>query len=194
MEEVIHPSNRKTIVLVGMMGAGKTTTGFGLAQRLGIKFVDSDREIEKLENKTATQIFEEKGEEYFKTVERKVISKILNSPQSQVLSIGGNAFDDDVIRHKIKEKAVSIFLEVDLDVLLKRVERRNNRPVLENGDKVKIMTDIYNQKMEVYSKADISVNTTFLNKETTINVIIKLLMDYIKNFDPKKAAEKGDEN
>ncbi len=193
MEEVIHPSNRKTIVLVGMMGAGKTTTGFGLAQKLGIKFIDSDREIEKAEGRTATQIFEESGEEYFKNVERKVISKILNSHDSQVLSIGGNAFDDDIIRKKIKEKAVSIFLEVDLDVLLKRVSRRTNRPVLEAGDKVEIMTDLYNKKMAVYSKADISVNTTFLNRDTAVNVVIKLLMDYIKNFDPKKAAEEANE-
>ena len=179
MEEVIHPSNRKTIVLVGMMGAGKTTTGFGLAQKLGIKFIDSDREIEKAEGRTATQIFEESGEEYFKNVERKVISKILNS--------------HDFIRKKIKEKAVSIFLEVDLDVLLKRVSRRTNRPVLEAGDKVEIMTDLYNKKMAVYSKADISVNTTFLNRDTAVNVVIKLLMDYIKNFDPKKAAEEANE-
>lgn len=187
MEEVIHPSNRKTIVLVGMMGAGKTTTGFGLAQKLGIKFIDSDREIERKEGLSTTQIFEDKGEEYFKTLERREINKILNSPRSQVLSIGGNAFDDELIRQKIKEKAVSIFLEVDLDVLLKRVERRNNRPVLESGDKEKIMTDLYNKKMPIYSKADICVNTTFLNKDTTINVIIKLLMDYIKNFDLKSS-------
>ena len=73
MEEVIHPSNRKTIVLVGMMGAGKTTTGFGLAQKLGIKFIDSDREIEKAEGRTATQIFEESGEEYFKNVEKSLV-------------------------------------------------------------------------------------------------------------------------
>ena len=117
----------------------------------------------------------------------------MNSHDSQVLSIGGNAFDDDIIRKKIKEKAVSIFLEVDLDVLLKRVSRRNNRPVLEAGDKVEIMTDLYNKKMEVYSKADISVNTTFLNRDTAVNVVIKLLMDYIKNFDPKKAAEEENE-
>ena len=117
----------------------------------------------------------------------------MNSHDSQVLSIGGNAFDDDIIRKKIKEKAVSIFLEVDLDVLLKRVSRRTNRPVLEAGDKVEIMTDLYNKKMAVYSKADISVNTTFLNRDTAVNVVIKLLMDYIKNFDPKKAVEEANE-
>lgn len=187
MEEVIHPSNRKTIVLVGMMGAGKTTTGFGLAQRLGIKFIDSDREIEKAEGMQISNIFKEKGEEYFREVERKTIRKILNSNNSQVLSIGGNAFDDEVIREKIKEKAISIFLEVDLDTLIKRVERRNNRPMLEEGDKTEIMTELYNIKTPIYSQADICLNTTFLNKDTTINVIVKLLVEHITNFDSKKS-------
>lgn len=185
MGEVIHPSNRKTIVLIGMMGAGKTTTGFGLAQRLGIKFVDSDREIEKLEGNTASEIFKVKGEEYFKSIEKKVISRILHSPNSQVLSIGGNAFDDEGIREIIKEKAISVFLEVNLETLISRVERRNNRPVLEEGDKAKIMTELYEEKMPIYSKADICVDTTYLNKDTTVNVIVKLLVDYIKNFDSK---------
>ena len=189
MEEVIHPSNRKTIVLVGMMGAGKTTTGFGLAQRLGIKFVDSDREIEKIEGCPVGEIFKNKGEEYFREIERKIIKRILNSSNSQVLSIGGNAFDDDVIREKIKEKAISIYLEVDLDTLIKRVERRTSRPLLEDGDKAQIMTDLYNQKTPLYSKADICLNTTFLNKDTTINVIVKLLVEYITNFDPKKVND-----
>ena len=109
MEEVIHPSMRRTIVLIGMMGAGKTTTGFGLAQRLGIQFIDSDREIEKAEGCPISEIFKNKGEEYFREIERKTIRKILNSNNSQVLSIGGNAFDDDVIRGRIKDKAISIF-------------------------------------------------------------------------------------
>lgn len=188
MEEVIHPSNRKTIVLVGMMGAGKTTTGFGLAQRLGIKFIDSDREIEKAEGTQISNIYKEKGEEYFREVERKTIKKILNSSNSQVLSIGGNAFDDEVIREKIKEKAISIFLEVDLDTLIKRVERRNNRPMLEEGNKAQIMTELYNIKTPIYSQADICLNTTFLNKDTTVNVIVKLLVEHITNFDSKKSS------
>ena len=182
MEEVMHPANRKTIVLVGMMGAGKTTTGFGLAQKLGLKFIDSDREIERLEGGNVSSIFNEKGEEYFKTIERKTINKILNTNKPQVLSIGGNAFDDEIIREKIKEKAISIFLEVDLDILVERVKRRNNRPVLESGDKEEIMRELYESKMPIYTKADVSINTTYLTREVSINVILKLISDYINHY------------
>lgn len=186
MTDVLHPSMRRTIVLIGMMGAGKTTTGFGLAQRLGIQFVDSDREIEKMEGLTTVEIFEQKGEEYFKEIEKKVIRKILNTVKPQVLSIGGNAYDNDDIREIIKEKAISIFLDVDLDVLIKRVERRNNRPLLEGKNKAEIMTKIYDDKYDIYNTTDIVVNTTYLNKDTTINVITQLISDYISNFDKNR--------
>ena len=182
MEDVIHPSMRRTIVLIGMMGAGKTTTGFGLAQRLGIQFIDSDREIEKMEGLSTVEIFEQKGEEYFKEIEKKVIKKILNTTKPQVLSIGGNAYDNEDVRRIIKEKAISIFLDVDLDVLIKRVERRNNRPILEGKNKAEIMTQIYDEKYSTYSTTDIVVNTTYLNKDTTINVITQLIGDYINNY------------
>lgn len=183
MEEVLHPSRRRTIVLIGMMGAGKTTTGFGLAQRLGLKFIDSDREIEKDENLTTMEIFEQKGEEYFKEIEKDVIKKILKATKPQVLSIGGNAYDDDEIRQIIKEKSISVFLDVDLDILIKRVERRNSRPALEGKNKAEVMTEMYEKKYPIYTTTDIIVNTTYLNKDTTINVIMQLISDYINNYD-----------
>lgn len=183
MEEILHPSRRRTIVLIGMMGAGKTTTGFGLAQKLGLKFIDSDREIEKVEGLTTTELFEQKGEEYFKEAEKLTIKKILKTTKPQVLSIGGNAFDDPEVRQMIKERAISVFLDVDLSVLIKRVERRNSRPALEGKDKATIMTNIYESKHDIYSTANIVVNTTYLNKDTTINVIMQLISDYINNYD-----------
>ena len=93
----------------------------------------SDREIEKAEGMSIVDIFNTKGEEYFKKIERKTIAKILNNHQPQVLSIGGNAFDDKDIRELIKEKAISVLLEVEFDVLLERVKRKNTRPLLEQG-------------------------------------------------------------
>lgn len=182
MNEALHPSKRRTIVLIGMMGAGKSTTGAGLAEKLGVKFIDSDREIEKIENLTIAEIFEQKGEDYFKEVEKKVIKKILNTHQLQVLSIGGNSYDDENLRVLIKEKAISVFLDVELNILIKRVERRNNRPSLEGRDKAKTMTEIYNEKHELYLTCDIVEDTTYLNKDTTINVILQSINNYIVNY------------
>jgi len=186
MTSNIHPADRKSIVLVGMMGAGKTTTGFGLAQRLNIKFIDSDREIEKREGKKITDIFNKMGEENFRILEKKVIDDILDSQKPQVLSIGGNAFDNENIRKKIKEKAISVFLEVELEVLIERVMRRQTRPLLELGNKREIMVDLYNKKIDVYRKSDISIDTTYLNRDTSINVIIKSVVDYINSFKQEK--------
>ena len=183
MQDRIHPANRKTIILIGMMGAGKTTTGFSLAQRLNIKFIDSDREIEKAEGMSVNEIFDNKGEDYFKKVERKAISKILNNHQPQVLSIGGNAFDDKDIRSMIKEKAISVFLDVEFDVLLERVKRKNTRPLLEQGNKEEILRELFNKKVPIYREADITINTTYLNRDTSINVIMGSIAQYIREFD-----------
>lgn len=189
MEERIRPANRKTIILIGMMGAGKTTTGFTLAQRLNIKFIDSDREIEKAENMSIVDIFNSKGEEYFQKVERKVISKILNSHQPQVLSIGGNAFDDKDIRDLIREKAISVFLEVEFETLLERVKRKNTRPLLEQGNKESILKELFDKKMPIYREADITINTTYLNRDTAINVIMGSIAQYIRDFDKNNRAK-----
>ncbi len=183
MEEKIHPSNRKTIILIGMMGAGKTTTGFTLAQRLNIKFIDSDREIEKVECMSVVEIFEQKGEEYFKRLERKTIARILNNHQPQVLSIGGSAFDDKDIRDLIKDRAISVFLEVEFDTLLERVKRKNTRPLLEQGNKEEILKEIFDKKMPIYKEADITINTTYLNRDTSINVIMGSIAQYIRDFE-----------
>ncbi|MDR3290086.1 MAG: AAA family ATPase [Rickettsiales bacterium] len=181
MEEKVEAKDKKTIVLIGMMGAGKTTTGFNLAQRLNLKFVDSDFIIEKNEGKDVTAIFDEKGEKYFHDMEKGIITDILNSNKPQILSIGGNSYDDEEIRRLIKQKAVSIFLEVEYNVLLERVKRKNTRPLLENGDKAEILKEIFDKKISVYQEADIVINTTYLNKETSLNVIINSITQYIKN-------------
>jgi len=179
MNDFIRPTDRKIVTLVGMMGAGKTTTGFGLAQRLNIKFIDSDREIEKIENQSITKIFNDRGEEYLKSCEKEVIHKLSNFNKPHVLSIGGRSFEDDSVRKIIKEKTISLFLEVELEVLLERVKRRNTRPFLELGNKEDIMQKIYSEQLELYKQADVIVNTTYLRRETAIDVIVKSLGEYI---------------
>ena len=192
MNEKIHPSNKKTIVLIGMMGAGKTTTGFSIAQRLNLKFVDSDKEIEKLENLTVEEVIEQKGEEYYKKLEKKIISDFLNNNQPQILSIGGNSFENDEIRKMIKEKAISIFIDVDYPILLERVKKKNTRPILEKGNKEEILKKLYDEKLPYYKKADIVINTTYLNKDTSLNVILSTIAQYIRDYDFEEKDENSD--
>ena len=182
MSENIHPSDKKTIILIGMMGAGKTTTGFSLAQHLNLRFIDSDREIEKIEGMSITEIFEQKGEEYFSKKEKQVIAKLLDNNEPQVLSIGGNAFDNKETRELIKEKAISIFLDVDYATLLERVKRKNTRPVLENGNKEEILKKLFDEKHPIYEEADIVINTTYLKKDTSLNVILSSIAQYIRDY------------
>ncbi|GMO65982.1 MAG: shikimate kinase [Rickettsiales bacterium] len=181
METKISPNEKKTIVLIGMMGSGKTTTGFNLAQRLNLKFIDSDAIIENKEGMSVTKIFDEKGEKYFQDLEKSIINDLLDTKKPQILSIGGSAYDDEEIRKLIKEKSISVFLEVEYNILLERVKRKNTRPLLESGDKAEILKDIYDKKISLYREADITINTTYLNKETTLNVITQSLASFINN-------------
>ncbi|MDR0423131.1 MAG: AAA family ATPase [Rickettsiales bacterium] len=179
MEAKIKPRDKKIIVLIGIMGSGKTTTGFSLAQRLNLKFVDSDSEIEKKENKSVNDVFVEKGEEYVKELEKDIVKKILNANEPQVLSIGGDVFENEEVRKLIKRETISVFLEVEFDTLLQRVRKRDTRYVLENGDKEEILREIFDKKTPIYREADIVVNVTYLNKEITTNVIFNSLSQFI---------------
>ena len=123
----------KTIVLVGLMGAGKTSVGRRLATRLGVRFVDADAEIETAAGMTIADIFAAHGETHFRDGERRVIARLLDD-QGQVLATGGGAFMDPLTRRHISEKAISVWLKADIDVLFKRVSRRKTRPLLNKDD------------------------------------------------------------
>ncbi len=126
---------KKIIVLTGIMGAGKTTIGSKLAEKLGFYFIDSDQEIEDVEGKSIADIFQKKGEKYFRNVEKNIVKEILNRDEQVVLSLGGGAFMDDEIRELIKARAISVWLYADLETLLYRVGAKHNRPLLQNVDK-----------------------------------------------------------
>jgi len=179
MEEYAKPKDKRTILLIGMMGAGKSTVGFALSQRLNIKFIDTDDVIEKTEGKSMNEIFSDKGAPYLQNLEKDVIKNVLLNKQPQVVSIGGNAYDDDDNRKIIKQNSITVYLEVEYDVLLERVKRKNTRPLLEQGDKVEVFKKIFDEKTPIYKSADIIINTTYLNKETAINLILKSINDYI---------------
>ena len=149
---VVRALGGRSIVLVGMMGAGKSSIGRRLASRLGIPFIDADTEIESAAGMTIPEIFEKHGEPYFRAGEARVIARLLdNGPQ--VLATGGGAVMDPQTRALIGQKGISIWLKADIDVLLKRTNRRNDRPLVE---KIK---DLLPAREPIYAQADIIIQS-----------------------------------
>src|SRR4030095_13068331 len=143
----------RSVVLIGLMGAGKTAVGRRLASRLELPFVDADSEIETAGGSTISEIFAEHGEAYFRQGERKVIARLLDSGP-QVLATGGGAYMDPGTRANIKSHGVSVWLKADLKVLLKRVGRRDNRPLLAAGDPAGVMKQLISRRVPGYAEAE----------------------------------------
>ena len=149
---------KKTIVMVGMMGAGKTAVGRALAARLGVPFLDSDHEIETAANMTIPEIFARDGEAFFRLKERQVISRLLTE-ECGVLSTGGGAFLAEENRKTISENGASIWLKADLEVLWNRVRHRDTRPLLKTADPYATLAEIYEARVPFYAEADIAVQS-----------------------------------
>lgn len=145
-----------TIVLVGLMGAGKTTVGRRLARALNLKFVDADHEIELAAGLSIPEIFEKYGEQYFRDGERRVIRRLLDEGP-MVLATGGGAFMAPETRALIHERAVSVWLKADVDVLAERVARRDTRPLLRSGDPKQILERLAQERDPVYAQADVTI-------------------------------------
>lgn len=168
----------RSLVLVGLMGAGKTNIGRRLAQRLGLGFVDADSEIEAAAGETIEEIFERRGEAAFREGERKVIARLLgNAPH--VLATGGGAFMDADTRALIRERGISIWLRADLDLLHHRVLRRNNRPLLKQGNPREILARLIDQRYPVYAQADVTVDSVDGPPEATLERVIAALEQYL---------------
>lgn len=148
----------RTIVLVGMMGAGKTSLGRRLAARLGVPFRDSDCEIESAAGCSITEIFDRYGEQAFRDGERKVVARLLREPP-HVLATGGGAFIDPETRARIKANAVSVWIRAPIDLLLDRVGRRDNRPLLRTDDPRKVLETLLAERAPIYAEADIQVES-----------------------------------
>jgi len=169
----------RSIVLVGLMGAGKTTIGRRLARRLDIPFADADREIEKAAGKTVQEIFDEDGEEFFRSGERRVIARLLdNGPQ--VLATGGGAWMSGETRAKVAEKGISVWLRADLDILMERVSRRPGRPLLQNPDPRAVMEKLMNERYPVYEQADVTVESRNAPHQTIVSDIIRALAAWLE--------------
>ena len=146
----------KTIVLVGMMGSGKTAVGTALAHQLGVPFVDSDEEIERAAQMTVAEIFARDGEPFFRARESEVIERLLSGPPG-IVSTGGGAFVSDANRELIARLGVSVWLKVDLELLWNRVRHKNTRPLLRTADPKKTLATLLEGRVPAYSKAQIAV-------------------------------------
>ena len=167
---------RRTIVLVGLMGAGKSSIGRRLAVRLGLKFIDADSEIEAAAGCSIDDIFELHGEDAFREGERRVIARLLEEP-AHVLASGGGAIVDPATRALIREKGISIWLRADLDILVRRVSRRGNRPLLKNRDAQEVLKELMAERDPMYATADITVDTIDAPHETVVTEIMRRLAE-----------------
>jgi shikimate kinase len=166
----------RSIVLIGMMGAGKSSIGRRLAARLGIPFVDADAEIEAAAGMTIEDIFANYGEASFRSGETRVIARLLDAGP-QVLATGGGAFMNPETRGIIRRNAVSVWLRADFDVLFRRVKRRNDRPLLKTADTAETLRQLMAERDPIYAQADASVHSREVPHETIVEEILAALAD-----------------
>jgi shikimate kinase len=157
----------RTLVLVGLMGAGKTAIGRRLAARFGLPFIDADQEIEEAAGCSVADIFERYGEPAFRDVERRVIARLLHEPV-HVLATGGGAFMDERTRALIAERGISLWLRADLEVLLARTGRRSDRPLLRDGNPRDILARLKTEREPIYARADVVVDSLDGPPEETV--------------------------
>jgi shikimate kinase len=169
----------RPLVLVGMMGAGKTTVGRRLASRLNRQFIDSDEEIERAAQMTIPEIFEQRGEPEFRAGEMRVIGRLLRE-KDIVLATGGGAFINPETRALVKSGAISIWLKADLDVLFERVSRRSNRPLLKTADPKATLEKLISDRYPVYGEADITVMSRDVPQDNVAADVVSAVLDYLR--------------
>lgn len=166
----------RSIVLVGLMGCGKSSVGRRLSARLGLRFVDADDEIESAAGQTIAEVFARYGEEHFRDREARVISRLLDSGP-QVLATGGGAFMRAETRARIRDRGVSVWLKAELPVLMQRVMRRTDRPLLQTADPEATMRDLMDKRYPIYAEADITVQSRDVTHEVIVAEIVSALHD-----------------
>jgi shikimate kinase len=164
----------RSVVLVGMMGSGKSSIGRRLAARLAVPFVDADSEIEQAAGMTIAEIFERHGEPYFRAGEARVIARLLDHGP-QVLATGGGAFMNTDTRALIRAKAISVWLKAELDVLMKRIKRRGDRPLLKADDPAAVLTALIAERYPIYAEADLTVASRDVPHESIVEEIVAAL-------------------
>ena len=171
----------RPIVMVGLMGAGKTSVGRALAHYLGVPFVDSDKEIERAAGCSVVDIFSLYGEQEFRRVEQQVVARLMDTPpMPKVISTGEGAFITPAVRDKVLAQAVSIWLKADLDLLVKRTRFRDTRPQLLHTDSKKILAQLIAERYNTYAMADITVETFDENLRKTLAKVVDALEQHLK--------------
>ena len=165
------------IVLVGLMGAGKTSVGRRLAEKLGIPFVDADHEIEAAAGKSIPEIFADHGEPYFREGERRVIQRLIGNG-AQVLATGGGAYMNDETRARIQDHGISVWLKAPLPLLMKRVMKRQDRPLLKTDDPEAVMRNLIDKRYPVYALADVTVESRDVQHGQMVNDVIRALAQW----------------
>ena len=177
----------RSIVLVGLMGAGKSAIGRRLAGRLGLPFVDADREIELAAGCTIDEIFERFGEPAFRDGERRVILRLLGEPV-HVLATGGGAFIDPEIRAAVKVRGLSVWLKADIDLLVRRVSRRSDRPLLKREEPRVVLERLIAVRHPIYAEADITVESADGPPEAMVERVIAALSAWLDRHAEKAPA------
>ena len=178
--DIVSRLGARSIVFVGLMGCGKSSVGRSLATRIGLPFVDADEEIECAAGKTIAEIFADYGEAHFRDREWRVIDRLLDRGP-QILATGGGAFMRSETRKAIAERGLSIWLKAELNVLMERVSRRDNRPLLNTGNPRETMRALMTQRYPVYGLADITVQSRHGSHDDVVADIVNALTNYLKN-------------
>jgi shikimate kinase len=177
---VLAALGSRSIVLIGMMGVGKSSIGRRLAARLGVPFVDADAEIEKAAGMSISDIFAHRGEADFRSGEARVIARLLDGGP-QVLAAGGGAFMNEGTREAIREKGISIWLKADLDVLFRRIsKRRNERPLLQTGDPEATLRALLIEREPTYAQANLTVHSREVAHESIVADIVIALGAFLQ--------------
>lgn len=181
-EELAERLAGRPVVLVGMMGAGKTTVGRRVAARLNRQFLDSDEEIEKAAQMTIPEIFAQRGEPEFRAGETRVIARVLKD-HGIVLATGGGAFVNEDTRALVKAEAVSVWLKAELDILFERVSRRSNRPLLRTANPRGTLEKLIEDRYPIYAEADVTVLSRDVPQDVVAADVIDAVLAYLKRQD-----------
>lgn len=183
LEEAVRKRlGARTLVLVGLMGAGKSTIGRRLASRLGLPFTDADHEIEAAAGMTIPEIFAMHGESYFRDGERRVIARLLREGPA-VLATGGGAYMHPETRARIAEKGVSVWLKADFDVLMRRVRKRSNRPLLQNPDPEGTMRRLIDARYPIYGLADVTIESREIPHDKVVQDALQAIDAFLAEKD-----------